>query len=67
MAERDAELGQVLLAKVRQDVEIDIVLGEQLGAPAEADLPEPLGHPRHASSAAFLLDRSTINTFRDKA
>ena len=47
VAERDAERGQVLVVEIRQDVEIDVVVGEDGSVAAEAELLEPLIDLRH--------------------
>jgi hypothetical protein len=52
VAERDPELGQVGLGQIGEHVEIDAVLGEQLGVSAEADLLEPVAHLGHRSLRA---------------
>ena len=48
VAERDPELRQVGLAQIRQNVEVDVVFGEQLDIPPEADVLEPFVHLRHS-------------------
>ena len=53
IAERDAELGQISLGQIRQHVEIDLVLGEQLRVPAKADLLEPFVQLGHRPLARF--------------
>ena len=50
VAERDPELRQVGLGQIRQNVEVDVVLGEQLGISLEADLLEPFVHLRHSTT-----------------
>ena len=58
ITERDAELGQISLGQIRQHVEIDLVLGEQLRVPAKADLLEPFVQLGHRPLARFPLSRA---------
>ena len=60
VAEADPELGKVGLGEVGEHVEIDAVLGEQLGVSAEADVLEPFFHLGHRSLRTAPLVRCRL-------
>ena len=41
MTERDAEIGQVLIAQIGQDVPLDCVFGEELGVLIQPEFRQP--------------------------
>jgi hypothetical protein len=55
VTERDSELRQVGLAQIRQNVEVDVIFGEQFGISLEAEVLKPSDHSAIQLTTHFRL------------